>query len=408
MGRSRAGGGFQLTPDEALEFIARGESQSLEFKETLRFDTEGGRVNRDLTKVVAKSLAGFLNTHGGKLMIGVRDDGEVMGIERDINTLSQPDLDGFERTLRNAVSNHLGVGVGPALHVEFIDISGRVVVVVSCERHYEETFLRDGERQDFFIRDGNQTKPLDVRAAHEYIRTHWPPEFREVTDAIREVVQDTLRQELGISSAELRDQPSIEPAVELGEAEELIRAAVSHAGTSTELPTVRSEPQPLWMRVATRRVIDAFLKPLAGSRSWKRLYIISPWISRFDEQTSISFDQLVQRLIQDEATAYVVTRPPEESWHAEAIESLGNSGRVNVALVPELHVKLFTALTAEGSLAMLGSANFTGQSLTNREIGVLVNSYAEGKRVIARLNREASEIYRLPGRELTYKASFST
>lgn len=346
-------------------------------------------------------------------MIGVRNDGEVMGIARDIGLLSTPNLDGFELALRNAVSNHLGVAVGPSLAVEFVDVGGLVVAIVSCERHHEPTFLRDGERQEFFIRDGNQTRPLGVKTTHEYIRGHWPPELQEVTEAIREVVVLTLREQLGSDVTLTNEQLKplgdlgVDQVGDAGTTAELTREAVAQAGTVTDVSPVLFDAPPVWMRVATRRVIDAFLRPLAGSRAWKKLFIISPWISRFDEPASLSFDHLVQRLIKDDATAYVVTRPPEEDWHADAIAFLGSSGRVNVALVPELHVKLFTALTAEGSFALLGSANFTRQSLVNREIGVLVTSYAEGKSVIAKLNREASEIYRLPGRRLVHRASFS-
>jgi hypothetical protein len=55
---------------------------------------------------------------------------------------------------------------------------------------------------------------------------------------------------------------------------------------------------------------------------------------------------------------------------------------------------------------MLSSANFTQQSFNNREIGLLVNAYLEGRRVVKDLNNEASQIYRMPGRSLAYKADF--
>jgi predicted HTH transcriptional regulator len=89
--------------------MAAGEGSTVEFKATLRCDVEAGNVNKDLTKVVAKSVAGFLNAHGGTLLIGVADDGTVVGIERDIATLSRKDVDGFEQTLRMALGKHLGV-----------------------------------------------------------------------------------------------------------------------------------------------------------------------------------------------------------------------------------------------------------------------------------------------------------
>ena len=62
-------------------------------------------------------------------------------------------------------------------------------------------------------------------------------------------------------------------------------------------------------------------------------------------------------------------------------------------------------MTAQGEFAMLGSANFTQQSLTtNREIGLLVNAYEDGRRVVRDLTSEAREIYRMPNRTLAHKA----
>ena len=150
-----------------------------------------------------------------------------------------------------------------------------------------------------------------------------------------------------------------------------------------------------------------FLRTLAGSEGWRRIYIISPWLSVFDTPASLTFDTFLRRLKDDKTTLYVVTRPPTEDWHEEAIDLLATTGRANIALVPDLHAKLFTAHTKEGAFALLGSANFTQQSLANREIGLLVDSHSDGRPVFDELNREAAEIYRSENRRLVHKASFS-
>jgi hypothetical protein len=171
------------------------------------------------------------------------------------------------------------------------------------------------------------------------------------------------------------------------------------------VPTVEVVPQ--WLRVSTRQVLDLFLEPLARSTGWKRLYLISPWISEIQHSASLTSDQFLKRLKDEGTTVYVVTRPPTSEWHETALARLGATGRVNVALVPELHIKLYTALTNYGSFAMLGSANFTQQALINREIGLLINSYSDGRKLVTELNYEAAQIYRLPGRKLLYRASFN-
>src|SRR3974377_520712 len=59
--------------------IANGESATLEFKSTFRWDLREGRVNRSLETVVLKTLAGYMNAQGGTLLIGVADDGRMFG-----------------------------------------------------------------------------------------------------------------------------------------------------------------------------------------------------------------------------------------------------------------------------------------------------------------------------------------
>lgn len=40
-------------------------------------------VQKGLQKAITKTIAAFLNTRGGTLLIGVHDSGTVLGIERD-------------------------------------------------------------------------------------------------------------------------------------------------------------------------------------------------------------------------------------------------------------------------------------------------------------------------------------
>jgi len=65
--------------------VRQGEGPYLEFKSSLRWDMAESRINRALEGVVLKTLAGFLNSHvGGTLLIGVTDNGEIIGLEKTI------------------------------------------------------------------------------------------------------------------------------------------------------------------------------------------------------------------------------------------------------------------------------------------------------------------------------------
>src|SRR3546814_8950266 len=71
------------------EMIFEGESEELEFKQTLRWDVKEGRVNKDLEAVVVKTVAAFGNSiDGGTLLIGVADSGDAVGLEQDLDRKS--------------------------------------------------------------------------------------------------------------------------------------------------------------------------------------------------------------------------------------------------------------------------------------------------------------------------------
>lgn len=89
------------TAPPALErLIAEGEHEGLEFKQTLRWDVRQQAVNKKLEDVVVKTIAAFANHHGGILLIGVGDDGEVIGLEPDFACLGGS-RDKFELHLTN-------------------------------------------------------------------------------------------------------------------------------------------------------------------------------------------------------------------------------------------------------------------------------------------------------------------
>lgn len=78
------GGKTDLARVPISELIKRGEGHTLEFKETLEYDIEQNRHESSLNKECLKTIAAFLNTDGGTLLIGVKDSGEIGGIEREM------------------------------------------------------------------------------------------------------------------------------------------------------------------------------------------------------------------------------------------------------------------------------------------------------------------------------------
>jgi len=159
----------------AEELIKRGESKTLEFKSTLRWNLkEDKKDDQFVTHAVLKTIAAFMNTEGGDLLIGVADDGAIVGIERD--QLESDDK--FMRHLAQVVRNGLGDRSGTCIDPKCQVVQGQTVCVVSCQRSPEPVHLKwkgmeANPEGDFFVRSGPGTVKLAPQSAQEYIRTRF-------------------------------------------------------------------------------------------------------------------------------------------------------------------------------------------------------------------------------------------
>jgi predicted HTH transcriptional regulator len=150
------------------ELIPLGESYTLEFKSTLQWDLLQNRVNSALRSEVIKTIAAFLNSEGGTLVIGVEDEGTICGVEPDLKSLGGS-RDRFEQLLSGQVVERLGALAAPYYKLRFEQIKDRAVCVVDVERAPEPVFAKGERGREFFVRVGNTTRTLDPEDSHRYI-----------------------------------------------------------------------------------------------------------------------------------------------------------------------------------------------------------------------------------------------
>ena len=156
------------------ELIRAGESQIVEFKSSMRWDVREGQVNKELERVVAKAVVGFLNAEGGTLLIGVTDDGSVRGIEDDLRTLGRKDRDAFEQKLVNVLGYYMGPQFLQHVTVSFPEVGGVAVCEVEVEPSPQPVFVRGkGHEREFVARVLNTTRSFDAESGFEYIQMHW-------------------------------------------------------------------------------------------------------------------------------------------------------------------------------------------------------------------------------------------
>jgi len=153
--------------------ISKGESANLEFKSSFRWDLKENKLNRALEGVVLKTLAGYMNGQGGTLLIGVADDGSIVGLENDYKTLKKPDRDGFEQALMTAVATQLGGDACHSVQAVFQSIEQKDVCRVIVMPGHRPVYLRAGDTPRLYVRTGVSTRELNVQEAVNYMDARW-------------------------------------------------------------------------------------------------------------------------------------------------------------------------------------------------------------------------------------------
>jgi hypothetical protein len=170
--------------DQAIiDLITQGESAQLEFKSTARWDLKENTKSKVMEEVILKTVAAFLNTNGGTLLIGVADDGSIVGLQPDYQTLKQgkQNRDGFELWLMNdLLLKEFGKAIAPFLSISFGAIDGQDVCRVTVQPGPEPTYVtikdpKSGQPVEcFFIRTGNSTNKLDKQSDFaKYLTSRW-------------------------------------------------------------------------------------------------------------------------------------------------------------------------------------------------------------------------------------------
>lgn len=153
--------------------ISRGEGADLEFKSSFRWDLRENKVNRALEGVILKTLAGYMNGNGGTLLIGVADDGTIVGLENDYKTLKKQDRDGFEQALMTSVATKLGADACRSVQVVFHSIENKDVCRVLAAPMQRPVYVKDGDTPKLYVRTGALTRELNVQEAIDYTSTRW-------------------------------------------------------------------------------------------------------------------------------------------------------------------------------------------------------------------------------------------
>jgi len=151
------------------EIILAGENERIEFKSTLRWNLKANRKDDAITHAVLKTLAAFLNTDGGTLMVGVSDDGEILGLEED-RFESDDKLLLF---LTNVMKSRFGNLYLENIHYHTEKIEDKTILRVDVIAGNSPCYYQADKLSHFYIRTGPSTTDLKLSEVYDYIKNRF-------------------------------------------------------------------------------------------------------------------------------------------------------------------------------------------------------------------------------------------
>ena len=176
---------FGINDDDGYEAIekkiAGGETSTVEFKSTMRWNVRANMQDKKMEEVILKSIAALSNCYGGTLFIGVRDDGEILGLDADYATLKEQNKDHFELHLRALLNESYGKEFTTSqIQVRFPEKDGQEFCVVDVKRGVEPIYTRMSQKDKnlpkvdkFYVRSGNSSQELSIDEAAKYVGTRF-------------------------------------------------------------------------------------------------------------------------------------------------------------------------------------------------------------------------------------------
>ena len=143
------------------ELIESGESQSLEFKESMKLKDE-----------IGETVSAFSNLGGGTVIVGVSDRGGVLGVDIGKNTLEE---------FANYIKRNTDPQIFPS--VKILEIGGKNVVMVEVEESREKPVFFKNHAHKRVGKTNQMISAAEIRklAREEKRRLSWDEQICEKT-----------------------------------------------------------------------------------------------------------------------------------------------------------------------------------------------------------------------------------
>ncbi len=154
--------------------INQGEGAAVEFKSTVRTNLKSGKRGKEIEFAWLKTVVAFMNSKGGTLLIGVDDDGRIIGL----------DADGFANNdrcllhIKNLINQHIGAEFSGFVTISLLNSEEKDVLMIDVVRAGRPVFLKIGKNEEFYIRSGPSSVKLSPSQMISYVLQNTPARNR--------------------------------------------------------------------------------------------------------------------------------------------------------------------------------------------------------------------------------------
>jgi hypothetical protein len=167
--------------DQPIEEVVQGkESATVEYKATAQANLRTHKKSSSANEEVVTTVAAFLNSVGGVLVIGIHDNGHQVGLEPDLARVG-----GSQDTLKRNVVASLGRALTDStvsLNVTVeIEKSGTDLLVIRVSPSPSPVYAVINNQEHFCVRSGSSTLRLTHSEADSYKNENWGRGTSEVS-----------------------------------------------------------------------------------------------------------------------------------------------------------------------------------------------------------------------------------
>lgn len=149
------------------------ETRHVEFKQSARWSvtSDDPKIHKTFAEeIIARTVAGFLNGHGGTLLIGVNNDSQPVGLDSDYSHVKPQNADGFVNWLDTMLEKTLGHTGAHRVQIRIDVINGIEVCRLDVPASSKPIWTRF-KKQDavLFVRRNNSTRQVPADEVDQFL-----------------------------------------------------------------------------------------------------------------------------------------------------------------------------------------------------------------------------------------------